>query len=194
MTVKDTTVIAGQGWVYYSSVDAKPFDLKAFTGVNPTEGITGWTWLGSTSKDNLASLEKSGGDVNILDTWDTPAMRSQKAKNDWTLTVNALSVTPEMLGLAFPGGKFDKTSKTFKVPAAEETIEKALLVVIKDEVQGMVGIYFPRGTLTLAGAPSLSSDNFMEVPLQMSALTSIQTGNRIEFILPEALAAGAGTI
>ncbi|MCU9995408.1 hypothetical protein HHJ78_02545 [Mobiluncus mulieris] len=190
MAVKDTTIIPGQGWVFYSEVDTAPFDLKGFDSADPTKNITGWTWLGSTSKENLTQIEKDGGDVSVLDTWDTPAMRSNKAETNWTVTVNSVSITPEMLQLAFPGGKLSKG--TYHVPAKETSAEKALLLVIKDAVQGYVGIYFPKGALSIGSAPSLNADSFMEVPLVMTALTSGKTGNRMDWILPESLAGGAG--
>lgn len=193
MAVKDTTVIAGQGWVYFADPDTVAFPLGSFTGEDPTANVAGWTWLGSTSKDNLTTIEREGGDITTLGSWDTPALRNNESDVTWTITVNSLSITPETLGLAFPGGKWDKSAKTFSVPAKTTSNAKALLVLIKDAVQGVIGLHFPKGTISLAGSPTLSVDNFLEVPLRMNALTSGTTGNVMSWILPESLASGAGT-
>ncbi|NMW60751.1 hypothetical protein HHJ81_06565 [Mobiluncus mulieris] len=41
MAVKDTTIIPGQGWVFYSEVDTAPFDLKGFDSADPTKILPG---------------------------------------------------------------------------------------------------------------------------------------------------------
>lgn len=193
MAVKDTTVIAGQGWAYYADPDTAPFSLANYKGEDPTANIETWTWMGSTSKNNLTTIDREGGDITTLGSWDTPALRNNESDVNWTITLNSLSITPETLGLAFPGGKWNAESKTYDIPAKTTTNTKALLVLIKDAVQGIVGLYFPKGTISLAGSPTLSVDNFLEVPLRMNALTSGKTGNVMSWILPASLAAGAGT-
>lgn len=180
MAGKDTTVIAGKGWVFTGAPDTEALNLGAFNPDSPSEG---WTWLGSTSKENPISLEMSGGDVTVLDTWDTPGMRSNKSTTAWTMTIAALSMSKDMFEHAFPGGKWDEGEQTYEVPNSDKTVDKAVMIVMEDPQRGYLGLYFSKGSVSIAGTPKIMTDNFMEVPIQVKVLAGKK--NRMKWFLPK---------
>lgn len=189
---QDQAVIAGQGWVFYADPDTEaPTTLDSFDPAKPT--VAGFTWLGSTSKENLTSFAKEGGEVTILDTWDTPAMRSIKSDEKWSVTINSVSISQRTFELAFPSGTWNKTKGRFDVNAKANTSNKALFLVIKDDVNGYIGVYFPRGTFSLGDVPVLNAEGFMEVPLLLNALTSTTQGIQMAWILPKSLQSATGS-
>lgn len=189
----DKGVIAGQGWVFYAEPDTEqPTSLENFTPATPA--VDKFTWLGSTSKENLTSFAKEGGEITVLDTWDTPAMRSIKADEKWSVTINAVAIAQETFKLAFPSGTWDGAKNSYNVDAKAATSTKSLLVVIKDDVNGYVGVYFPRGTMSLGDVPVLNAEGFMEVPLVLNALTSETSGVMMSWILPKKLQTESGGV
>lgn len=186
---KDQGIIAGQGWVFYAEPDTDaPTTLDTF---NPVEkNIAGFTWLGSTSKENLTSFEKEGGEITVLDTWDTPAIRSIKADEKWSVTINSVSISQDTFKLAFPSGKWNAEKGGYDITAKAATTAKALLLVVQDPQNGFLGVYFPRGTLSLGEVPSFNAEGFMEVPLLLNALTSEKSGIVMRWLLPKSLRSG----
>ena len=177
------TIIPGQGWVLIGEKDADVPDIAKWDPTKPTV-LTGFTVLGHTSKDNPPALSKDGGETELKDTWDVPGLRAETSVVKWSCTVNAVSVTQSVLELAFPGGKWDASTKTMKVPANASTVTKAVLILMKDAVAGYAGIYIPAGSIALGEAPSIATDGFFELQLNIAALTSEKLGTPIVFYAP----------
>lgn len=189
----DNLVIPGQGWVFTGSVDAAPPDIATFDETKLDKFGTGWNWLGSTSKDNLVSLSKDGGDVETIDTWDTPSVRSSKATETWSMTINAVSIQKEVLELAFPGGKWDASTNSYQVAAKNGTVSKAILVVMRDDESGLCGIYMPNGALSIGDAPELDAESFFEIQLNAVAQASPTTKSPLTIFVPRAAKASSSS-
>ena len=165
------TIIPGQGWVFTGNIDATAPDISAID-ISDDATFGGMKLIGHTSKENPPSLAKEGGEVTNFDSWDTPALRSVVSTTNWSLTVNALSITKETLEMAFPGGQWDTVTKSYKIPAKQATVSKSILVLMKDNESGVAAFYFPRGAIAIGDAPSIATDGFFEIQLAISALTS----------------------
>ncbi|MDY6143747.1 MAG: hypothetical protein SPI14_06045 [Arcanobacterium sp.] len=188
---KDEAVLPGQGWVFYGAPDTAPFEISTFDEKTLTDH-EGWTFMGNTSKENLPTLGKEGGDITTYETWDTPSMRSDVASTVYSMTINVVSMTVATLQLAFPGGTWDQSSGQYKVAARSQTTNKAVLVVMKDNVNGYQGFYFPNAAIALGDAPELASDGFVEVPLLATAQTSSTSGSPFSWMPPKDLNATPG--
>lgn len=168
----EKTIIPGQGWVFYGNVDAEVPLIETFDETQVDDIFPNWTWLGSTSKDNTVSLSKDGGDTESKDTWDTPNARVIKQPEQWGMTINSVSVEKKVLELAFPGGTYDDAKKMYSVPAKSRTVSKAVLVVMRDDVNGLAGFYFPNGAMSLGDAPEVDAENFFEIQLSVDGQAS----------------------
>lgn len=165
------TIVPGRGWVFTAEPDTEPFDI-ALLNITDEATFTGFDWLGYTSKENMVSLTKEGGEVTTRDTWEEDSVRSEKSSTSWGATVNALSVTKETLSLAFPGGEWDEPTKRYRVFGGSDTVNKAVLIVMKDAENGLAGFYFPNGAMGIGEAPALTSDGFFEIQLGVNAQAS----------------------
>lgn len=177
------TIIPGVGWVLVGDVDTATFDISKFD-VTKQETFTGWTWLGSTSKENAPELSKDGGEVKVRGVWDNPAERTEVSAIKWTLKLNSVEVTQATMSLAFPSGSWDAGTESYKAKAASGTVSKALFVIMKDAENGLAGIYLPNASITLGDAPKVDPENFFEIQLSASALSSKQDGTAIQFFTP----------
>ena len=180
----EKTIIPGQGWVYYGDVDTDVPLIETFDEAQCETIFPNWTWLGSTSRDNTVSLSKDGGDTESKDTWDTLNARVIKQPEQWSLTVNSVSVEQKVLELAFPGGTYDSAKKMYTVPSKSSTVSKAVLVVMKDDVNGMAGFYFPNGAMSLGDAPEVDVENFFEIQLAVDAQASPTTKSPFSILEP----------
>lgn len=181
----EETIIPGQGWVLLGEKDTAVPDIATWDPSKPT-GLTGFTVLGHTSKDNPPALSKDGGETELKDTWDVPGLRAETSVVKWSATVNVVSVTQSVLELAFPGGKWDNEHKAMFIPANATTVSKAVLIIMKDAVAGYSAIYIPSGAIALGEAPSIATDGFFELQLNISALTSEKFSSPIGFFEPRA--------
>ena len=172
-----TVMIPGQGWVFYAPVDTAAPDIADFDPTSPATSFSGWSWLGSTSKDNLVAMSKEGGEVTPKDAWDTPNLRTEKSTETWSMTNNAIAIEQDTLTLAFPNGTWDAQKQMYSLAAKNSIISKALLVVMKDDVSGVGCIYAPNAALSVGDAPTLDAENFFEVPLSATLQTSPTTGS-----------------
>lgn len=181
MMAKDEAVIPGQGWVLIGDTDTAVPDITKFKLADEAS-FTGWTWLGNTSKENPPKLGKDGGDVKTHDTWDTPAMRSTVETTVYTMEIAALSVTKKTLDLAFPGGAWDDQKKIFSVPSKPGVVNKSVLVIMKDDVNGLSGFVFPNGALAIGDMPEIKTDGFFEINLKVTGNASPTDGSPLRFI------------
>lgn len=179
----DATIIPGQGWVYIADPDTPVPDLSKFVPSDPTT-VTGFESLGHTSADNTIALEKEGGEVTVRNSWDTPGLRSELSAVNWAAIVNALDFNQGTLALAFPNGEWDEETKSFGFGGNTGSSKKAVLIIMKDTVNGYAAIYFPNGSISIGEAPSIAIDAFFEIQLRVTALASSQTGDSIRFYPP----------
>lgn len=172
-------IIPGTGAVFIAEPDTEVPDV-ALIDFKKESTFTGWKWLGHTSRENAVALSKEGGEPSTLGSWEDPALRSENSATTWSMTVNALEVTKETLQLALPNGVWDDTKKSLRVSGNTGAIDKAVLVVMKDNKNGQGAILFPNGAVSLGEAPSISVESFFEIQLNVVGQGSPKTGANIE--------------
>lgn len=180
-----STIVPGRGWVFTADVDTDAFDIAGLD-IRDESTFEGWEWLGYTSKENMVSLTKEGGEVSTRDTWEEDSVRSEKSPTTWGITVNALSVTKETLALAFPGGEWDEASQRYRVFGGSDTVNKSVLIVMRDSENGLAGFHFPNGSMGIGEAPSLTADGFFEIQLGTTAQSSPAGRHIFDILTPRA--------
>jgi len=156
--------IPGHGTVFFAAPNTLP-------GPNPlanfslTTGPSGWENLGHTSKDNLPSFSRDGGDVNKLDSWLVDGIGTIVDAVAWSLGINPIQVDKNVLDMAFQG--FIDSDGGYVIPSASNGLAKALFLYMTDGT-GQLGFWMPSTTLFLGDVPSFDPSKFVEMPLSAS--------------------------
>jgi hypothetical protein len=174
MALNDAAVVTpAVGYIYVAPVDTAsptPAEIEAF---NPTTGLSGWTQLGHTSRDDLPVFGFDGGETEVRGTWQNASFKrvTTEVAQDF-VTFNALQIDETVLmyyyGETSPGstlGKFDVNN------AATSGIDVALVIVIVDGSTN-VGFHASKGTMGREDSIELAVDEFMAVPLRYDILKS----------------------
>ena len=174
-------IIPGIGHVFVNDVDAAEFNLANFKfGDESTYGT--WKWIGDTSSENLIEFEADGGEVTMKRTWDRISVRVVRAPEDLSCTINAVALTGDLLKLAYPGGTLSPDGRKYTVNSGAGTSQRALLVVMED---GSYVSGFKFYNTDIKGSfPSLDLEEFMEIPLSTSILTSPSSAALWDILLP----------
>lgn len=182
--------IAGKGHVYIGNVDTVAPNLWGYTfGDGTTLETAGWTWLGDTSSENLIEVETDGGDTSTKRTWDRQGVRSTREDVTNKVTINAVNLGEDVMGVAFPGSAYDAEKGGWDVEL-DNSSERAVLIVIEDGLL-VSGMLFRR--VSLAGnLPSLSLDNFSEVKISGTLLSPPSGKTRVQMLEPRTVT-GVGT-
>lgn len=158
-------IIPGRGAIFLAAPGTAPLEYKTATPETP--GLTGWTTLGHTSKDNSVALAKDGGDVQTFDSWWQSALAVIYDPTTWSVTVNALQIEKGTLDLAF-NGTID-TDGGYIVPSQVEAVDKAMFILALQGTKRM-GLYLPHVSITLGDAPSFDPSKMFEIPLNAAIL------------------------
>ena len=171
-------IIPGRGNVLVGEPDADPIDPGQFLiGAPATYGTL--LTLGHTSRENTVALEKEGGDVTQVGTWEVEAADTSTEATAWTLGVNALQADQATFELVFPGGEWDPVTESYDVGDIG-AVEKSVQVIM---VQGLKRLSFfcPRVSLSVGDAPTIDVENFFEFNLLGQILSSNVTGKRFRW-------------
>lgn len=174
MALNDNAVITpATGYIYIAPVDTAsptPADIEAF---DPATGLTGWTQLGHTSRDDLPVFGFDGGDTETRGTWQNASLKrvTTEVAQDY-VTFNALQFDEQVFtfyyGETSPGtvvGKFDVNNPS------TSGIDTALCIVIVDG-EATVGFHASKVTMGREDSIELAVDEFAAVPLRASILKS----------------------
>lgn len=155
--------IAAVGHVYVGDVGAKDPDLFAYQfGDGTTLEADGWTWLGDTSSENPPSIAADGGDSKVKRSWDRQAVSSTSEPKTYTLTIHAITMTHDVIDVAFNGSAHDTTNMFYDLNLDGVT-ERSVLVVIVDG-RYVSGFRYKR--VKLSGAlPTLSVEDFTDTTI-----------------------------
>ena len=180
--------IPARGHIFHNDVDAEAFDLTKFNFADPATWGD-WTWLGDHSIENLPEFETDGGDVTFKHTWDRPNQRTTREPKSITATFNSVNIGRETMELGFPGGTYDVTTDSFGVPAAEITGKRSILVVTEDgtDISGMQ-LY---NTEISGSFPVYDAEEFLEIPLNVTVLTSQRHNQPWRIFFPRPYSAGS---
>lgn len=168
-------VVPGHATLFHAppNTPAPTDPLNATTGFT-LAGATvpaGWENMGHTSKQNVVSFTREGGDTTSLDTMLADAVRIVQTQGvRWGLRVGALQVGMDNLDLAFDG-EFDATKSRYVVPSTPGSNGRALFLFLQDNTAAM-GFYIPNTEVTLGDVPSIDPGQFFELPLAAAFLTA----------------------
>lgn len=169
-------IIPARGLVYKGDVDATPPAASALATLSDTvvpSGSGNWACLGHTSRENLPSYNKDGGDINTYGSWYIDAIDSTTDPITWTLTINALQSDATTLGLAFPGGLLNPTLGTYDIGTVSQAPCSLLVLLIGGTKRR--AFYHPNTLTSLGDAPEIAVDSYFELQLQASLLSSAGT-------------------
>jgi len=163
-------IIPGHGTVFQSAANAalpsNPLDAFSLT----IDGPVGWSNLGHTSKANTIAFTKEGGEATQIDTFLADAVRVINASNQWSVTIPALQFDEDVLDLAF-NGDWDPETNGYIIPGSASAVEAGLFILLEDNT-GKLGFWLPNTSVTLGEAPSIDTENFLELPLTASILSA----------------------
>lgn len=163
-------IIPGKGAVFQAakntSCGTDPLDKFTLT----TTTAVGWTHLGHTSSANTISFSKEGGEATSVGTFLSDAVRVINSAVSWSVTIPALQFDENILDLAF-NGDWDPVTKGYIVPGSPAPVESALFIYLEDNT-GSLGFWLPNTSVTLGDAPSVDTENFLELPLSASILAT----------------------
>src|SRR5689334_8591887 len=121
MALSDSDVVLpGRGYLFLNATAASAppaTTTSAIAALNLESATlsTGWNNDGHTSRDNNVSLGRDGGDITTRGSWQNASLRADAAAVTWSVTVNALQISNEVMSLYFGGGDATGTDK-FIVP------------------------------------------------------------------------------
>lgn len=167
----DALIVPGHGTIFHAppNTPVPPNPLTAFTlmGTPPTT----WDTFGHTSKQNVVSFNREGGESTTLDTYLVDGVRTvQTGSTTWTLVLNALQMEVDTLDLAF-NGDWDDTGSRYLIPANASPVKRALFVLLSDN-SGSAGFYIPNSEIGASGAPTIDPAQFLEFPITATLLAA----------------------
>lgn len=180
--------IPARGHLFHHDVDSPAFDLTAFRFDDPTTWGS-WTWLGDLSVENLPEWETEGGEATFKHTWDRENQRTTRTPKSVSGTFNSVNIARETLELGFPGGTYNATTDSYGAPASELTAKRSLLLVTEDGTD-ISGIQF-FDTEVSGSFPLYDNEEFLEIPLSVTVLTSKTLNKPWEIFFPRPYAAPA---
>ncbi len=167
----NTLIVPGHGTVFTAApntaLPAAPLTAFGLSTDSVGTGPAEWKNLGHTSKQNTVSFSKEGGEKTTLDTWLADAVRSTTSAESWSIGINALQISKDVLDLAFAGalsgGKYSLVSGN--------VTKKALVVLCQDANNDKLGFYLPSVDVSLGDVPTIDTENFLEIPLTGAILS-----------------------
>ncbi len=176
MALDDAAVIIpGRGYAFIHATPgtAPPADTPAEVlalNLESASLATGWTNLGHTSRDNNVSLGRDGGDTDVKGSWQNSSLRKTTAPIVWTIGINALQISNEVLSLYFGGGDITDPD-VFHLPDAPASQERGLYIVMVDG-STRLPLYFPKVDFGGGDAIEADPENFLEFALSATVLKS----------------------
>jgi len=174
MALTDGAVILpGRGYIYSHATvgTAPPADTQAeldALSLDSATLATDWKNLGHTSRENAVALDKDGDEPEVKGTWQKPSLRQTGGSTTWLLTIPALQLDNEVLGLYFGDGDISDPDAFHVLPSAAPE-ERALFIVLVDG-SSRAGLYIPKASISSDDAPEFDPENFMEFTLKATVL------------------------
>lgn len=162
-------IIPGHGAVFQAAKNTSPGPDPLTKFKLTSTSVAGWTHLGHTSKANTISFSKEGGEATTLGTFLADAVRVINSSVSWSVSVPALQFDEDILDLAF-NGDWDPVTNGYIVPGSPAPVDTALFLYFEDNT-GSLGFWLPNNSVTLGDAPSVDTENFLELPLSASILS-----------------------
>lgn len=168
------TIIPGRGTVFIAPKNT-PLPDGGLDDFSLTADTVGGTWknIGHTSKNDMVSFSKEGGETETKETWLSDSARVIYSAAKWSMTVSTLQVNEQNLNLAFNGG-FTTNKKGYVVPATPKAVEMAIFIYAEDNT-GKLGFHIPSASFGIDDAPSFAADEFFGLKLKAALLAAPMT-------------------
>lgn len=173
--------IAGLGYVFEAPVDTEPMDLDTFRfGVSSTYGA--WNWIGDTSSENMVEFSVDGGETDTKRTWARTDVRAVTTPESVSATINSVNLHTETFKLAFSGANINTAKNRVEIGSNSGSTARALLIVMQDPATNeLTGLWLPQ--VSIKGSfPTLSIEEFTEIPLTINVLASLKHAISTGFI------------
>lgn len=143
----------------------------AITVVAPTTAMTVYSEMGHTSEDSPLQLNRAGGDVTLLGSWQQKGIESSTAAVTWSAAFNSLQGDFANMKQYY-GTNAAIDAQGFLVPGdAPAATEQALLILIKGNGKAQLR-HYPRASVIAADAQSFDTSALLPYPLQANFLSS----------------------
>lgn len=173
--------IAGIGHVFYADVDAEPINPTNFKFLDETT-YGDWTWLGDTSSENLIEFEVEGGDPTFKRTWDRLNTGVTREAETISATINSVNASRETFNLGFAGHVYDETTQSYRVSSSSASTTHAIQIVTEDG-SNVAALYLPNTDIK-GSFPTFDLEEYMEIPLAVSVLSSPTNGDLWQWFEP----------
>jgi len=162
MALTDSAVVVpGTGHIYIAPVaTAVPSD--------PSAPADPWVEIGHTSRDEGLTITRSGGDSEVLGSWQNPSLRERRDPTTWAITFQLLQVDEVNFELYF-GQAATLADGEFGVNASATPTEHALYIRIVDGANE-VGLYIPRASIFADDDVTVDPENFLSFPVRATLL------------------------
>lgn len=174
MTMTDGAVILpGRGYLFLHDTAGSVTPAATQTALDAlnleaaTIG-TGWKNFGHTSRENAVGLSKDGTDPETKGTWQKPNLRQTAGTTTWSLSIPALQLDNQVLGLYFGNGDITDPD-AFHVIANASQQEKGFFLVLVDG-NTRRALHLPKVSVGSDDAPEFDPENFIEFSLKATVL------------------------
>lgn len=155
-------IVPGEGHFYIAATSAtKPTG----TGVPASP----WVEVGHTSYEDPMTVEREGGEVTVLPSWQSSAVRTRYSPVTYSVAFSLLEHDDLALKLYYGGGAVNATTDEFEVPKIAVAQQHSLFIRIVDGAN-VWARYF--GTVDILGSDSEEADpeNMMGLPVSATIL------------------------
>lgn len=170
---------AATGYVYVSTVGFTKPTPADITNHVPATGLTGWTDLGHTSREDLPEFGFEGGDTETRGTWRAAALREvvTEVAVDYVI-VRLHQFDDEGLALYYGVDNASVTAGEFAVGnTTTATVERSLTIVMEDGAD-RIGFYAPRVSVRRDDAIEMGVDEFSILPIRATFLKNEGAGDQ----------------
>lgn len=170
--IDNAAVIASGGYIFVAPAGTeKPAEIT-----DPTSPGVDWESIGHTSLDEMPEFGRDGDDPTTLGSWQNKKLRVTNPDVTYSITFNSVQSTELTYQLYFgAGAAATQADGSFRIPAAPQAQEKALLVVIVDGTQ-YLPLWHPRVSLLGSDAVSTATDQFVTYPITGTFLADSTIG------------------
>lgn len=163
-----TTIIPGRGTVWRAPAYTPPFDPYTVDPYDPGT-FDGWDLIGHTSRKNLASVTKEGGDWENKGSWWTENLeRVLKEQVQWGFKVASIQLDLPTFELAFPSGNVTPMGG-YATGSDPGSVNTAIMIIGFSGLKRM-GVYGPNVSMGLDEAPEFDVEEYFEISIAGSSL------------------------
>ena len=174
------TQIAGIGHVYVAAPGTEVPSLDTYKFGDGTT-LTGYTWLGDTSGENIPEFSTDGGDATTVDSWDRKALRATRNSKTHTVTINSINLGEDTFKVAFPGSEYDSEAKAWDLNLDGST-ERAILIVVEEGTT--VSAMLLRRVDLSGSMPTMDKENFTEIAISGTLLSPTDGKTKVRYFEP----------